>query len=82
MIRNPFSIYGRPIEGRLDRRKDVFYKFLNDGRTNCWYGTSSASFRRKPSSAVGTNMKVMDELVNDTEETALPVNYINVKMAT
>jgi hypothetical protein len=34
MIRNPFNIYGSPLGGKLGCRKDVFYEFLNDGRTN------------------------------------------------
>ena len=34
MIRNPFSIYGSPLGGKLGCRKDVFYEFLNDGRTD------------------------------------------------
>lgn len=34
MIRNPFSIYGSPLGGKLGFRKDVFYEFLNDGRTD------------------------------------------------
>ena len=34
MIRNPFSIYGSPLGGTLGCRKDVFYEFLNDDRTD------------------------------------------------
>ena len=34
MIRNPFNIYGSPLGGKLGCRKDVFYEFLNDDRTN------------------------------------------------
>ena len=34
MIRNPFNIYGSPLGGKLGCRKDVFYEFLNDGRTD------------------------------------------------
>ena len=34
MIRNPFSIYGSPLGGKLGCRKDVSYEFLNDGRTD------------------------------------------------
>ena len=34
MIRNPFRIYGSPLGGKLGCRKDVFYEFLNDGRTD------------------------------------------------
>ena len=34
MIRNPFNIYGSPLGGKLGCRKDVFYGFLNDGRTD------------------------------------------------
>ncbi len=34
MIRNPFGIYGSPLGGKLGCRKDVFYEFLNDGRTD------------------------------------------------
>ena len=34
MIRNPFSIYGSPLGSKLGCRKDVFYEFLNDGRTD------------------------------------------------
>ena len=38
MIRNPFNIYGSPLGGKLGCRKDVFYEFLNDGRTD-WRNT-------------------------------------------
>ena len=34
MIRNPFCIHGSPLGGKLGCRKDVFYEFLNDGRTD------------------------------------------------
>lgn len=34
MIRNPFNIYSSPLGGKLGCRKDVFYEFLNDGRTD------------------------------------------------
>ena len=34
MIRNPFNIYGSALGGKLGSRKDVFYEFLNDGRTD------------------------------------------------
>ena len=34
MIRNPFNIYGSPLGGKLGCRKDVFYEFLNDCRTD------------------------------------------------
>ena len=34
MIRNPFGFYGSPLGGKLGCRKDVFYEFLNDGRTD------------------------------------------------
>ena len=34
MIRNHFGIYGSPLGGKLGCRKDVFYDFLNDGRTD------------------------------------------------
>ncbi len=34
MIRNPFNIYGSPLGSKLGCRKDVFYEFLNDGRTD------------------------------------------------
>ena len=34
MIRNPFNIYGSPLGGKLGCHKDVFYEFLNDGRTD------------------------------------------------
>ena len=34
MIRNSFNIYGSPLGGKLGCRKDVFYEFLNDGRTD------------------------------------------------
>ena len=34
MIRNPFNIYGSSLGGKLGCRKDVFYEFLNDGRTD------------------------------------------------
>lgn len=34
MIRNPFGIYGSPLGGKLGCHKDVFYEFLNDGRTD------------------------------------------------
>lgn len=34
MIRNPFNIYDSPLGGKLGCRKDVFYEFLNDGRTD------------------------------------------------
>ena len=34
MIRNPFNIYGSPLGGKFGCRKDVFYEFLNDGRTD------------------------------------------------
>lgn len=36
MIRNPFNIYGSPLGSKLGCRKDVFYEFLNDGRTD-WH---------------------------------------------
>lgn len=34
MIRNPFGIYGSPLGGKLGCHKDVYYEFLNDGRTD------------------------------------------------
>lgn len=34
MIRNPFNICGSPLGGKLGCRKDVFYEFLNDARTD------------------------------------------------
>ena len=34
MIRNSFNIYGSPLGGKLGCRKDVFYEFLNGGRTD------------------------------------------------
>ncbi len=34
IISNPFNIYGSPLGGKLGCRKDVFYEFLNDGRTD------------------------------------------------
>ena len=34
MIRNPFSIIGSPLGGKLGCGKDVFYEFLNDARTD------------------------------------------------
>ena len=34
MIRNPFSVTGSPLGGKLGCGKDVFYDFLNDARTD------------------------------------------------
>lgn len=34
MIRNPFNIYGSPLGDKLGCHKDVYYDFINDGRTD------------------------------------------------
>jgi len=34
MTRNPFNIYGSPLDYKLGCHKDVYYDFINDGRTD------------------------------------------------